>query len=274
MFQDRLVTRYFKLYSLQYVCIGVCLFFFFYSEFILVPRTNRVKFKLDDSSISKSYVADEVVSGAECIGISVLVSTFVVVVHCLVGDLSLKKVKDTSSNKNDPNWLTSRPRSISKQMHLLHLSLVCLGLILTINGVITNSLKLFIGNLRPDFLERCQPMIPKGQEKEYYNLDVCKQANKGILHEGLKSTPSGHSSFISSGMGFIFLWQCYFVNGNKVRHLWCVVLAVVVMISRLTDHRHHWYDVLFGSSIGLATVFLCWRWVFVNKQFGKSPLGV
>ena len=273
------LSGYLEIYLLQYLCVGIGLFFFFYTEFMMVPRTDKVKFQWDNPNISKSYVENELVNGTDCLLLSVFVSSFVVVWHCVFGKVSGRKISSTAHagvDGGDNDIGGGRPKGISKEVHLLHISLLCLSLILTINGALTNALKLSIGNLRPDFLARCQPIIQAASEpNKYYTLEACKQANKAILYEGLKSTPSGHSSFISSSMGFLFFWQCYFVAGNNARHLWCPLLAFIVMVSRITDHRHHWYDLIFGAFVGLSTVFFCWKWIFTKsaKSLLPSPVG-
>lgn len=240
--------------------------FFLYSELGLVPRSNNVKFQLNNPRISKSYVEDEVVGGIECILMSVLISTSVLLWYCTWGKESLRKQHGA--------WITNRPDWISKDFHFMHVSLLCLALVLTINGALTNSLKLIIGNFRPDFLARCMPKDVTTSKSDFYGLDICQQEDKGILYEGLKSTPSGHSSFITSGLGFIFIWQSKYVIGKYWRHIWCLILMAIVMISRITDHRHHWYDVLSGCSLGCSIIYCCWRWVFSTRPGATLPIPV
>lgn len=261
-----ILFSYLRSYAICYVIVVMCFIVFVYTEYFLVPRFENTRFKLNNTHIAKSYVANEVMSGVEVIFLSTFMTALIVAWHCLLGVLSLRKVKDIDIKGSSVNTNKTRPRFMTNERHLLHVSLLCMTLILTINGVVTNCLKLLIGNLRPDFLDRCQPNLADVKDANaWVTLDICQQSNKGILYEGLKSTPSGHSSFITSGMGFLFLWQSYFISGPKIRHIWCPIVAIIVMISRLTDHRHHWYDVLSGSFLGMSIVMICWKWIIVKK---------
>ncbi|CCE62139.1 hypothetical protein TPHA_0B04700 [Tetrapisispora phaffii CBS 4417] len=262
------VTSYLSVFILQYLYVLIGFVFFFYSEYGLVPRTTDMKFNIKNGSIAKAHVADEVVSGVECLSIAFLLPTVVIIVHCLVGRISKKRLSvSEAGDKKGNSYMLSRLSFIPPQLHVLQLSLLCLGLILTVNGTITNILKLSIGNARPDFLDRCQPDIPaEMKDQEWFTLDICKQANHDFLYEGLKSTPSGHSSFISCSMAYLFWWQTYFLSTSKSKHFWCLLLAAVVIVSRLTDHRHHWYDLLFGTVVGLASFFFARTLIFDNKK--------
>ncbi|SSD61304.1 uncharacterized protein SCODWIG_03065 [Saccharomycodes ludwigii] len=80
--------------------------------------------------------------------------------------------------------------------------------------------------------------------KKYCGNDI----NTFKFRDGLRSTPSGHSTFISCSMSFIYeyLSTTTITNNNKAirsSHLWCIVITLLVMYSRIVDHRHHWYDV-------------------------------
>ncbi|CCF58054.1 hypothetical protein KAFR_0D04060 [Kazachstania africana CBS 2517] len=253
------LQAYCRLYLVQYITLLFAALFFVYSEFGLVPRWKNIKFRLNDPSISKTYTEDEVVSGTECILLSLIISSAVVSWYCVVNKSAIRKLHG--------GWLHYKPEWISKEFHFYHTSLLCLGLILAINGAITNALKLLIGNTRPDFIARCQPANVNLNENDdtFLTLQSCQQSDKAILYEGLKSTPSGHSSFISCGLGFAFIWQCTYITGSFYKHLWCPVLALIVMISRITDHRHHWYDVLSGFTLGLSVIYVCWKWIFHPK---------
>lgn len=245
----------------------LCSIFFCYSEFGLIPRWQSIKFKLSDPTISKKFIANQLVGDIEVLLMSFVTGVFIIAWYCLVKShtQSLKKLSGT--------WLDNKPEWLSKEQHLCHLSIICLGLILAINGALTNSLKLIIGDIRPDFINRCQPdynLIKDDQPDTYYTIEICQQKNRRLLLDGLKSTPSGHSSFIMCGLGFIYFWQCRFISGNQLRHIWCLFLIAIVMISRITDHKHHWYDVVAGGLLGVGIIFSCWNRIF-NK---RAPISV
>lgn len=260
---------YAKAYYLHYTVIFLCSIFFIFSELKLVPRWETINFKLNDPKISKKFKDEELVSDVECVLMAVLTGVIILVWYCV-----LRPHRHLIKKLNGP-WLNNRPDWLPKELHLFHVSLICLGLILSINGALTNSLKLITGNPRPDFLERCQPdynQIQNNDINAFYTAQICQQKNKRLLYDGLKSTPSGHSSFIMAGIGFIYFWQCKFILGNPLRNIWCLFLIAIVMISRVVDHKHHWYDVLSGGMLGAGIVFACWKWVFVQKRFSSSVL--
>ncbi|CAI6451711.1 AAC_HP2_G0013160.mRNA.1.CDS.1 [Saccharomyces cerevisiae] len=268
---DEKHKEYFKLYYFQYMIIGLCTILFLYSEISLVPRGQNIEFSLDDSSISKRYVPNELVGPLECLILSVGLSNMVVFWTCMFDKDLLKK--------NRVKRLRERPDGISNDFHFMHTSILCLMLIISINAALTGALKLIIGNLRPDFVDRCIPDLQKMSDSDslVFGLDICKQTNKWILYEGLKSTPSGHSSFIVSTMGFTYLWQRVFTTRNTRSCIWCPLLALVVMVSRVIDHRHHWYDVVSGAVLAFLVIYCCWKWTFTNlakRDILPSPVSV
>lgn len=248
------ILKYHQLYLLEYAVVFVSFLTFAVTETKIKPRYSSKKFRLNDTSISKTYVENEIVGGGECILLSLIASIFVISWYCTFGWKHVKRLTQ--------EWTSGRPEYISKRIHFAHVSFLALGLTVCLNGMLTNIFKLMIGNLRPDFISRC---VPKSSALEapdkYYTLAICEQSDLRLLFEGLKSTPSGHSSFITSGLGFAFIWQCKYVSTHFYAHLWCPIVIVLVMISRITDHRHHWYDVLSGCALGISIIYGVTKWI-------------
>lgn len=131
-----------------------------------------------------------------------------------------------------------------------------------LNGVATNIIKVTVGRPRPDFFYRC---FPNGVG----SLAMPCTGRQEDVVEGLKSFPSGHSSFAFTSLGFTALYLCGKLGtfqGPKRQQSWrlllpsCLLLsAVVVAISRTCDYHHHWQDVLAGSTLGLSVAWLCYR---------------
>lgn len=133
-------------------------------------------------------------------------------------------------------------------------------LALSINAIITETMKLAIGRPRPDFFYRC---FPDGEMTEKL---ICIKITRDIIN-GRKSFPSGHSSFSFCSLGFLSLWLCGRIGALKRGHeqllamAACVaplVVAALVAVSRCFDNHHHWEDVVAGSLLGLVSAYICY----------------
>ena len=91
-------------------------------------------------------------------------------------------------------------------------ALLCITLLLPLNGFITNILKMTIGRPRPDFFFRCWPDLGYPKDDSVFNVMSGRTQNLDctgdpkIITEGRKSFPSGHSSFSFAVFGFVFLY--------------------------------------------------------------------
>ena len=93
-------------------------------------------------------------------------------------------------------------------------AILCITLLLPLNGVVTDIIKLTVGRPRPDFFFRCWP--DRGYPEDVAVFEIQKDGTQDlkctgdhlILAEGRKSFPSGHSSFSFSTFGFVFFYIC------------------------------------------------------------------
>lgn len=131
---------------------------------------------------------------------------------------------------------------------------------------LVENIKNLVGRLRPDFLDRCKPIIK-----------ICK-GNKKIILDGRKSFPSGHSA--TCGCGFIFL--ILFINSQFVKsinnfnlniplikvllNVCFLIIPIYVGTTRYLDHRHFITDIIAGNILGglVSLIFF--------KKFGKRCL--
>lgn len=98
-----------------------------------------------------------------------------------------------------------------------------------------------------------------------------------IVRECNRSFPSGHAA-ISVFTSLFMIWYLQ-RRSQKIGRRWMVLLvqllfvawAVFCSISRITDKRHYWWDVLAGTLIGIVMTFytckgLCKSFNYLCKQ--------
>ncbi|EJW04451.1 hypothetical protein EDEG_01321 [Edhazardia aedis USNM 41457] len=122
-----------------------------------------------------------------------------------------------------------------------------------INTIITELLKIVVGRLRPDFLERC--MMTNLKEIQIQHL----------INDGRKSFPSAHSSLVFNTFlylaGLFQIAPKYSVFGefacSQKKAFRCLsiivafILAGLVGYTRILDNRHHFTDIAAGAFIGM-----------------------
>ncbi|CAM9662410.1 unnamed protein product [Lampetra fluviatilis] len=127
-----------------------------------------------------------------------------------------------------------------------------------VNQSLTDVAKFSVGRLRPHFLDVCKPDRALYNCSEgYITRDVCT-GDPAVITEARKSFYSGHASFSMYTMVFLALYvesRLRWRGARILRPLLQFVLllvAVFVGLSRLSDYRHHWSDVLVGFCAGAA----------------------
>lgn len=130
---------------------------------------------------------------------------------------------------------------------LLFTSHLGLGLSLSSAMLATNMIKNIIGRLRPDFLQRCNPITGSV-------LTVCT-GNARLIAEGRRSFPSGHTSLSFASLGYISIFlagQLRIFDGQGyvfkfVTAVSPILFATIIGLSRIMDYRHHWEDGMHNS---------------------------
>uniref|UniRef100_A0A1L8DYT5 Putative lipid phosphate phosphatase n=2 Tax=Nyssomyia neivai TaxID=330878 RepID=A0A1L8DYT5_9DIPT len=139
----------------------------------------------------------------------------------------------------------------------------------------TDIAKYSIGRLRPHFYSLCQPIRADGTScNDTVNLGVyiedfhCfNDSTERLLKEMRLSFPSGHASFSAYTLIYlsIYLQVRLTWSGSKlVRHFLQFLLLMMfwfTALSRVSDYKHHWSDVLGGSLIGVACAILVTRYI-------------
>ncbi|XP_017066255.1 putative phosphatidate phosphatase [Drosophila eugracilis] len=131
----------------------------------------------------------------------------------------------------------------------------------------TNIAKYSIGRLRPHFYTLCQPImidgtncsdpINAGRYIEKFTCAAVDITSKQIKDMRL-SFPSGHASFACFSMLYLVIYLQRRMHWNRLRMLRHLLQFLLLMfawytaLSRVSDYKHHWSDVLAGSGIGLT----------------------
>ncbi|XP_047996975.1 putative phosphatidate phosphatase [Leguminivora glycinivorella] len=145
---------------------------------------------------------------------------------------------------------------------------------LLINMTVVQTLKLVVGSPRPHFFDTCQPEEALScQGSEYVQSYTCTKAV--WQHQSDKSFPSGHTSLaIHAG---IFIAYYMRRRAGDTRATWALqgltlLTAAYCSLSRMSDHRHHWWDVLAGATLALP--ILLYTILFLCKNFECPEIGV
>lgn len=147
-----------------------------------------------------------------------------------------------------------------------------LGLLLSqgLAFVVTQVLKNACGKPRPDIIDRCKP----NQDHDPYpfglsNYTICT-GDPELIKDGFKSWPSGHSSSAFAGLFYLSVWLCGKLHVMDNRgEVWKTLLvmvptlgAILIAVTRIMDARHHPFDVITGSFLGIVSAYVSYRQYF------------
>ncbi|KAG6574332.1 uncharacterized protein IUM83_07106 [Phytophthora cinnamomi] len=128
--------------------------------------------------------------------------------------------------------------------------LLSLGQAITLSTFLVNFMKNMTGRFRPCFYAMCGWNYDKVWDGV---TNLCSDSAED--DEGRKSFPSGHSSFAWSVMGVL-------TEGIRTFKVFFCFLpclgAAWVAITRSTDNRHHYSDIVTGSVVGAAAACLAY----------------
>ncbi|XP_058445692.1 phospholipid phosphatase 1-like isoform X2 [Malaya genurostris] len=130
--------------------------------------------------------------------------------------------------------------------------------------LLVDALKIFSGEHRPHFLDTCKPDV-LCEGSEFVSMFTCtNNESQYFIRDASKSFPSGHSSMSVYEMIFM-VWYLQ-RRVPQLRSYLALPLCQSVLVlwgifcplSRIIDNRHHWWDVLAGSIIGVIVAgFTC-----------------
>ncbi|XP_043666459.1 phospholipid phosphatase 1-like isoform X1 [Vespula pensylvanica] len=124
-------------------------------------------------------------------------------------------------------------------------------------------MKVVIGEPRPHFFDTCQPLEAQNCTNEYIESYTCTNSidSNWFIEDSSKSFPSAHSALSVFTSIFIASYlQERMTDKTLLMKAWFQFListwTVICSLSRIADHRHHWWDVLAGLIIGTITAIL------------------
>lgn len=176
----------------------------------------------------------------------------------------------TIGNWNIPAWLTNSYR----QFGYFVFGAAC-------SQLTTDVAKYTIGRLRPHFIDMCRPIINGGDCSNPANMGryieeyTCSGTiSDFLMRETRLSFPSGHSSLSAYTLIYCVLFlhaRITCSRFNLLKSLLQIALILLVWfigLSRISDYKHHWSDVLAGFSIGVFCAMIVSN--FVAKLFKTS----
>ena len=154
---------------------------------------------------------------------------------------------------------------------------------LTLSFFITVFLWAIISDVRPNFLEICNPDLQILKQEQIYDTKICRNS---LIKSDLRGFPSGHMSTTVSSWSFLSLFLSNTLRvWDKTGHFWKLLFSFLpsliplwVGITRINDHKHFVYQVLVGAFIGLISSLLTYKLNFGrifrenhNKDKSENP---
>ncbi|KIJ49576.1 hypothetical protein M422DRAFT_66054 [Sphaerobolus stellatus SS14] len=229
----------------------LALFFYLLSKFVASKDGFKRQFSLNDISLQYTFATRERINSQELHLIAGWAPAILIPV------LNLIFVRDLWDLHN--GWLG-------------------LAFSLSLTNTLTNFVKVCVGRPRPDVIDRCQPLVAAASRWGLVDYTICSQTDLAILRDGFRSFPSGHSSMAFAGLGYLSLylagklhvWDERGYTGKAWLSLVPVLGAALIAISRTMDYRHHWQDVLVGSSFGMIIAYFSYRQFFPSLTHAKA----
>ncbi|KAF2109311.1 lipid phosphate phosphatase-like protein 1 [Lophiotrema nucula] len=282
--KKRLPKRVIFSYIFDYVIIVVLIVTFYIID--KIPPFYQ-HFSLDNYTLHYPFAEHERIPVFELCLIAVAAPAAIIAVYTLVIDGLFSHQKSMPSSGR-LRRITGRYR-FKDRLWELNCGILGLGVAVGAAFTITGALKNAIGKPRPDLIARCQ-VDPKKYD-EWFNLqgvqklvlvthDICTQTDKAKLNDGFKSFPSGHSSTAFAGLFYLSLYLAAKMHvldsKGEVWKTFVVMVptlaAALVAGSRIMDARHHPFDVITGSMLGILVAWAAYRQYFppVSETWRKG----
>ncbi|KAH8309146.1 hypothetical protein KR059_006164, partial [Drosophila kikkawai] len=255
------------------LCVGFPILIFF-----LLGDPYKRGFFCDDESLKHPF-HDSTVRNWMLYFIGVVIPVgVIVIVEVIIAQSKARRNNGNSSgrryvfmNYDLPEWLIECYKKVG---------IYAFGAV--VSQLTTDIAKYSIGRLRPHFMAVCQPVMPDGSTCDdpvnagkYIQEFTCKGVGSSarMLREMRLSFPSGHSSFTFFAMVYMALYlqaRMTWKGSKLLRHFLqflFIMVAWYTALSRVSDYKHHWSDVLAGSLIGSTCALVVVN--FVSDLFQK-----
>jgi diacylglycerol diphosphate phosphatase / phosphatidate phosphatase len=257
--------------SISYSVLGVI-----YSLLDKIITPFHQHFSLKNYTIQYPYAIKERVPNALALFICVIIPMIIIAIYTLILDgIFSHRRKTTGVGWSSVYRLKDR---------LWELNCGILGLFLSEGAalVITGSLKNLCGKPRPDLISRCQPFEGAVDPPVFglSNSTICTQTSESIMADGFRSFPSGHASAAFAGLFYLSLYLAAKLHVLDHRgEVWRTFIVLIptlaascVAMTRIMDARHHPFDILFGTAMGILVAWASYRQYFppVSETWNKG----
>ncbi|KAK4015742.1 hypothetical protein OUZ56_030716 [Daphnia magna] len=247
----------------------------------LLGKPFQRGFYCDDNSIRYPFKNSTVTNVMlYCFGLGLpIASMFIVeVVRWRNNSHSKKLSRQNSCSTINLSSSVRIPSVIAEIIHLVAIFLFGAAC----SQLVTDFGKYTIGRLRPHFIAVCQPenlaeLCSSNAPHTYITNYKCTGSDEDLVRESRLSFPSGHASFSAYTMLFLALYLQRRMNwsGSKLLRPTIQISALLLSwytgLTRVSDYKHHWSDVLSGFLIGSIAASL--TALYVSRLFKMSSRG-
>lgn len=264
----RVIFSYIGDYLIIVVLIGI---------FTIVDKIApfHQQFSLDNYTLHYPYAVKERVPVFWALIYVVAAPMVIIAIYTMVIDGLFSHHAVAPTGRTGVKKLSGRYR-FKDRLWELNCGILGLGLSVGAAFTITGALKNAIGKPRPDLISRCliaEDRIVKSigdNARILQSIAICTQQDNYILQDGFKSFPSGHASVSFAGLFYLSIYLAGKLHVLDAKgEVWRTFIVMVPTLgaalitgTRIMDARHHPFDVMFGSALGILVAWGSYRQYF------------
>ena len=246
------------------VCDLLLVFLVFLPWIILQTRQPyRRGFFCGDTSLAYPF-RESTVPSSLYVGLSIALPILAIIIMENLSYQTVEKKKNNQMNENTEKVYQIGKHKIPPVVIWCYCNTLYFLLGAAINQTVTNIAKYSLGRLRPHFFVVCEPdyasisCIDNHGNPQYITEYVCLGTHDRRLKQMRLSFPSGHSSLTSYSAVFLVLYLQTKLTWKYLKTLKTVLQAgllfgaTAVCVSRISDYKHHWSDVVGGVLLGVV----------------------